>query len=874
MAKAVTTLRSGWEFSPVNSDHIPETRDLGVLPARQLPSEVYLDLLENGKIADPYLDLNELDARWIGECGWIYHTTFAAPAGYGDEGRTTDLIFEGLDTFATVLINGKEVLKSDNMFVSHRINVDGHLVGDKNTLEVRFESARQKGLQLLKDHPEHRWIVHQTELSRGPVRKAQYHWGWDWGPITLGCGIWKPVSLEVYSTRIEDVAIDYTLGKDLKTADIKIAIATAGKQAGAAEIELALDGKVVYSKKLESATPGPDPDESIYDVSFSLDHFKLWWPRNYGEQPLYTLKVTLQSQEGTQTLDAVEKRIGFRKAELIQEEDKCGTSFYFRVNKVDIFAGGSCWIPGDSFPTRITDDKYREWVKLAAEGNQTLIRVWGGGIYESNAFFAACDEFGVLSMQDFGFACASYPTYPEFLKSIELEARQNVRRLRHHPSLIIWAGNNEDYQLIERYNLEYTFNDKDPESWLKTNFPARYIYEHLLPKVIDEETKGTIYRPSCPWGNGLSTTQVVDPTVGDVHQWNIWHGVIAPYQHLPQLGGRFVSEFGLEAYPHMHTLEKFITDPTQRHVGSRTMDFHNKDIGHERHLLGYTGVNFRLKFDLAALAHLTQVMQSDGVTWAYKMWRKMWGVPGQRQCGGVLVWMLNDSWPGISWSLADYNLVPKPSHYAVKRLMAPIAVGVSRKFFDCTTRPMDETWKRNTAHVNPRLANEDVVYDVWTANSRPQGRKGTIVVRFISVDTGRDLLEPLTKEINILANATTDVVAKQKLDVPAENGKSESSAIVIHATLLGEDGKTVLHEDMSWPDPIKYLDLSDRGLEVSEVKSGKVEISAKKPVKGFVFDEVPGLKLSDNGFDIVPGVQKVVEVSGNDGKLTWKVVEG
>lgn len=222
--------------------------------------------------------------------------------------------------------------------------------------------------------------------------------------------------------------------------------------------------------------------------------------------------------------------------------------------------------------------------------------VWGGGIFEPEIFYETCDQLGILVWQDFLFACASYPTYPGYLQSVESEARANVQLLRHHPSIVIYAGNNEDYQIQQKYNLTYDYDgDKDPESWLRTSFPARFIYEHLLPKVVEEESPGMAYHPSSPWGGGRHTT---DSTIGDIHQWDVWHGTMEPYQKLGSMGGRFNSEFGMEAFPHMHTIDSFIDEPEERFHQSLTMDFHNKASGHERRLGTYILENFGVKQDL------------------------------------------------------------------------------------------------------------------------------------------------------------------------------------------------------------------------------------------------------------------------------------
>ena len=493
-------------------------------------------------------------------------------------------------------------------------------------------------------------------------------------------------------------------------------------------------------------------------------------------------------------------------------------------------------------------------------------RIWGGGIYEDEIFFSVCDELGILVWQDFGFACGSYPTYPSFLESVEKEVRQNLRRLRSHPSLIIWAGNNEDYQVQERYNLEYRFDeDKDPESWLKSSFPARFIYEFLLPKVISEEHPSVIYHPGSPWGGGKHTD---DPTMGDIHQWNVWHGSMKKYQDFDQIGGRFVSEFGMEAYPHLETINYAVTNPAQRYPGSMVLDHHNKAGDHERRLMTYVAENFRIKDELSSFIHLTQIAQADAMSCAYKSWRRDWGRPGARKCGGVLVWQLNDCWPTISWAVVDYFLVKKPAFYTISRALDPVAVGVSRVCHDWTVGQSD-----------PIKAASDTGYDVWIASSRLQVLQADLVVRFISIKTGEDVHETLVKrDIEIMPNGTTEVIRGATLDIdvyqdittPFETDKYDP--YVIYTRLL-VDGKMV-STDTAWPQPLKYLDFSERSITVRALPaSDKVYISTQKPVKGFVFEEKQGIVLSDNGFDVMPGEEKVVTVKGAEAEgVKWTYV--
>ncbi|KAI0194724.1 family 2 glycosyl hydrolase [Xylaria flabelliformis] len=840
MARSRHDLSHGWQFREYDGGSSNENP---WLPVQKVPTQVHVDLLANKKIPDPFLDLNELAVRSLPEKQWTYRTQFAKPTDLSSEAPThIDLVFEGLDTFATVLLNGTEILKSDNMFISHRVDVTS-LLRETNELEIHFDSAMLRGRDLVKEHShEHTFYVRQTEVSRVPVRKAQYHWGWDWGPILITAGPWKPIYLQQYVSKVDDVWSECEVSEDLRTCSGRI-IAKASQASGQSiRLSVSLAGSVVFEKECAINSKG------IAEIPFLLTDPKLWYPFTHGTQTRYELKASLGSY------DTLSKMIGFRRAELIQREDEFGKSFFFRINGEDVFCGGSCWIPADSFLSHIPEQRYRDWVSLVHEGNQNMIRVWGGGIYEHDAFFDACDELGVMVWQDFAFACASYPTYKSYLDSVEEEARQSIRRLRSHPSLIIWAGSNEDYQVQERYGLEYNYEDKDPQSWLKTTFPARYTYEYLLPKIVSEEDRFAIYHPTSPWGDGKITS---DPTVGDKHQWDIWHGAMNRYQEAFRLSARFISEFGMEAYPHLETIRSMITVDKQRYPGSMMMDFRNKAIDHERRVATYVNENFTVKYDISSYTHLTQIVQAEAMHFAYKTWRREWG---KRKCGGVLVWQLNDCWPTMSWAVVDYYLLKKPAYYAIKNALRPLDIGISKKYHDWTS-----------GHVDPTESFNDTKFDLWIVSDRPQPVQVDVAVRFISIHTGQDVKQQVKLDsVTVHPNSTTEILKDydliENITEPKDNVQSfdiaEFDPYVIHATLT--IGNQLIASDTYWPQPLKYLNFDNRDVTFKPTGDNQVVISASRPTKGFVFEETRGVKLSDNGFDIIPGQEKVVEVIGTN----------
>ncbi|KAI4656996.1 uncharacterized protein J4E79_007611 [Alternaria viburni] len=834
MAKAqalsVHVLSEGWTFKQGD-----DSAQDAWMPVKKVPTNVHLDLMDNEKIPDPFLGFNELEAEWVADKTWTYKVELPI-VPEAKEGIAHVLAFDGLDTFATVKLNGETILKSDNMFVPHRLDVTKKLNSDGvNNLEIDFASARLEAIKIKEKHPDHRWVGFNGDMSRLAVRKAQYHWGWDWGPILNTCGPWREVRLETYQARAKDLRVDYKLDDSLKSVQGTISATVEGDSADSVSFDV-YDGDQRVFRETAKISDG------VAKVDFHVGSPKLWYPHGYGEQPLYTVTATVLAN-GTD-VHQTSRRTGFRKGELIQEPDAIGKSFYFRVNGVDVFCGGSDWIPADSFTPRVTEEKYRKWLEMMVDGYQIMIRIWGGGIWEEDIFYELCDELGVLVWQDFMFGCGNYPAFPDILQSIKEECTANVTRLRHHPSIIIYAGNNEDYQVQESYGLTYDYEDKNPDNWLKTDFPARYIYEKLLPDVVAAESPHVPYHPGSPWGDGLKTS---NPTVGDMHQWNVWHGTQEKYQIFDTLGGRFNSEFGMEAFPHIDTIKYYCTDPSQLYPQSHMLDFHNKADGHERRIATYLVENFRTKTDLESFIHLTQLSQAEALMFGYRGWRRQWGQ--NRHCGGALVWQLNDCWPVTSWSIVDYFQRKKPAYYAMRRVLAPIAVAVKRAHFD---------WSVVHARVPPTSN-----YEVWVASQRLEEVVATVELRYISVESGKEIKNKIVKkDIRLVPNGTTDV-----LSGTIDNRNEEPHVLAVRIWVDGE----IVSRDVDWPQPLKYLDFKDRGLEV--VPQGEtITVKAQKPTKGLVFEERSGVLVHDSAIDVVPGDEQVIKVKGlgkQDEPLRW-----
>ena len=667
------------------------------------------------------------------------------------------------------------------------------------------------------------------------------------------------MTLELYESRISDLWADVHFDRTLENAVVTV---NATIEGSASKIRLELgersSEKVVGSSELDIKDP-----THIQQAVFKIHRPRLWWPAHVGErtQSLYTLTATILNAEVG--LHSISKNIGLRKVELVQEPllYESGQSFFFKINNCPIFCGGSNWIPADNFIPRITDEKYYDWVKSAVDGMQNMIRVWGGGIYEQDAFYDACDDLGILVWQDFMFACGNYPCWPEFLNSVDLEARENVKLLRHHPSIVIWAGNNEDYQIAEEEGLTYDPNDKDPESWLKTDFPARYIYEKILADACKELIPQIPYHFGSPWGG----KSAADPTVGDIHQWNVWHGTQERYQDWGKLVGRFVSEFGMQAFPDIRTIAAFLPDgrsDKDAYPQSATLDFHNKATGHERRLALYLVENMRYSFGpLEYYIYCTQLMQADCLSTAYRLWKRQWKGDYERNCGGALVWQLNDVWPGTSWSIRDYYGRNKLAYYAIKREMAELSVGVIR----CDL-PGDERFQHETT-LDPEEPAKTL--EVWACNLNTADAASVkiLILAWDLAHCQRIIHKPL--DVELLPNRTTEIKTP-----PISWSKAEDRNIIV-AVYLFNKNRRLLARCVDWPQPLKYVHMKDPknrvGIGMSnDLKS--VGVTSEVPIKGVVLkSDDPGVEFGDYGFDVLPHDPMNVPVSGATKETTISI---
>jgi beta-mannosidase len=639
-----TFLHEGWQLACPHWLEAPGRLGysrLEWLPA-QVPGYVHTDLMRAGVVADPFAELHELGAQWIDAERWSYRTRFTFTPDAALPVRL--LRFDGLDTIASVWLDGVKLGESDNMFVALELDVSERLAPGEHELRIDFEPAvavgRERRARYLASEGLPRDVVRFDE--RAFVRKAQYMYGWDWGPCLVSAGIWRPVTLVEHAGRLLDVSIEQTHGAD-GTVEL----------CPVAELE---GGGVVLHELEGIATDVAD------GAVVRLVEPALWWPAGLGPQPLLTVRSRLYAagDAGGRVLDERVTRIGLRRIRLLREPDRHGESFELEVNGRRIYCVGGNWIPDDSFPTRVDRARLRRQLERARDLNMNMLRVWGGGLYESDDFYELCDELGLLVWQDFPYACSYYPDDPDALKAARREARENIRRLRSHPSLALWCGNNENRTMFES-------GWDDP-----ARHPPRYygdkIYDGVLPQVLAELDAGRPYVPSSPGGGAVAN----GGGSGDQHYWDVWHGR-GDWKFYDDSSGRFVSEFGFAAAPSAAAWQRILpahVDPgalDMRHAAAR---WHDKTLKGYDTFAGFVALHYPAAKNLEEWTYFSQLNQRDALRHGIEHFRR------DSVCKGALIWQLNDCWPVQSWAVIDSEGRYKAAAFELRRLFAPALASI------------------------------------------------------------------------------------------------------------------------------------------------------------------------------------------------------
>jgi len=614
-----------------------------------IPGTVHSDLFENQLIPDPFFGNNEKELQWIENENWVYESTFSlSEKEFSNE--SIELEFDGLDTYATVYINGKMVLEADNMFRKWTLAAKKHLKKGKNHLKIIFLSAVKKGKEEAAKLP-----YNLPEKERVFVRKAQYQFGWDWGPRFVTAGIWKKVQLKLWNNATFEDAKHEQVYVSEKLAKLNFILQI--KSQKDQEIKIFHNEKYYNFYLIKG--------KNQLKIPVSIENPKLWWCNGLGDPYQFLFQFEIVYQDTIIDYNAV--KVGIRKIELIQEKDEFGTSFYFKLNGKPVFMKGANYIPPDSFIPKKSSSSYHETIQNARKANMNMLRVWGGGVYADDEFYNACDANGILVWQDFMFACAMYPADEKFIENVKQEVIDNVNRLQNHPSIALWCGNNENDEGWHNWGWQKQFQYSKADSTKIWN-DYKKVFHEIIPQTLDSilSKEKNLYWPSSPsigWGKKESLTQ------GDSHYWGVWWGK-EPFEMFQKKVGRFMSEYGFQGMPKMETLEKVILKEDLNFASEAFKNHQKHPTGFET-ITEYMTRDFQVPTSIEKYNYVSQLVQARGMKTAIEAHRL-----AKPYCMGSLYWQFNDCWPVTSWSSLDYYGNWKAAHYQVKESFAPLLMAV------------------------------------------------------------------------------------------------------------------------------------------------------------------------------------------------------
>ncbi len=636
----------------------------------EAPLTAHTNLLANQLIPDPFRGNNEREVQWVNESEWWYRKEVDLTSDMINR-DVVELVFAGLDTYATVWVNDVKVGEASNMFTPWRFNIKDVAKEGKNVVAIRFKPIYKIASELEEKHKHKYTCLCSDNFSARPyVRKAQYSFGWDWGPTLPTSGIWREAKVVAYNT----ARLGYISGLPVEVFKEKAKIKIAAEVYAIKNIELNVKFALVgFGQNIKQETVVQVKEgRNFAECTLDVEEPHLWWPRGYGEPNLYDVNVQLWS--GSERLEDASVKVGIRKIELIEEPDEEGKTFIFRINGQNVFCKGANWVPADSFLPKVNYEQYFKLLMLAAEANFNMLRVWGGGVYEDDAFYSLCDWLGIMVWQDFMYVCAGYPEEEWFLREAEREAMEAVLRLRGHPSIVVWCGNNENQWL---HNILWRTRDKVERLY------GSEIYEHLLLQTSKFLDPTRPYRPSSPFGGEDSSGK----HEGDRHNWEVWSQGIDYPAYLKD-NGRFISEFGWQALPTMALLQAYLED-ADLNPNSQAFKAHEKQNGGLEILRALLAVHYPVPDDLRLFVLYSQLNQGDALKTAITHWRSR-----MFKTSGCLIWQLNDCWPVISWSLIDYGVNPKAAYYTVKRAFKPVIASLIIKDDQVTCYAINETDKQ------------------------------------------------------------------------------------------------------------------------------------------------------------------------------------
>ncbi|MBK8138098.1 MAG: glycoside hydrolase family 2 protein [Chloroflexi bacterium] len=780
----------------------------GDMPA-PVPGCVHTALLAAGRIPDPFFRDQEKQQMWVGETDWLYQRDFDVPPEILARDRVL-LRCHGLDTLATITLNGQRVARTENMFRTYEFDVKSLLGPSGNRLAIVFDAPMTYAVRMDAEKGAMDGWVEPMRINSGAwIRKEPCNFGWDWGPKMVTSGIWREIELVAFDTaRLTDVDILQSHNSGQVTLAVRLAAECFSDHPVTANITVRLAGQIVASAQ---AIPVAD---GLAQTALAIAQPRLWWPKNMGDQPLYTVEVTL-NQAGA-AFDTATRKIGLRTLTLERHADQWGESFYFACNGVPYFAKGANWIPVSPYPGTVTPTDYELFVKAAADANMNMLRVWGGGIYEDDAFYDLCDQYGVTVWQDFMFACGTYPASDaDFMANVAAEARDNVRRIRHHACMALWCGNNEIEQGMQGSGWHKTMNWEQYES----------LFDHLLGDIVRELAPQTAYWPASPHSPLGDRADWINPNWGDTHLWMVWHGK-EPFEWYRTRPDRFCSEFGFQSFPEPQVIDEF-TLPSDRNITSYVLEHHQRSgIGNST-IIHYMLDWYKLPSSFESTIWLSQILQGMAMKYAVEHWRR-----NMPRTMGTLYWQLNDMWPAASWASVDWKGNFKALHYMAKRFYAPLLISGLEHPAEGTVDVHVTSDQNDPVEARVAWSVTDVAGKVLAAGEQPA------------------TLAPRTS-----ACVTTLALHEFIAEVGVRN-------LLVWLDLFVGDQR-VSDNLVLFARP-KHMDLTPPEFSVSvqpvEGQVYDVTVSADRPAL-YVWLEMPGARFSDGFFDLNIGRSRTVRVT-------------
>ena len=793
-------LDSNWTFR--------RTGEKKWMPAK-VPGTIHTDLFANNKIPDPFFGINEKKIQWIDTCDWEYQCLFTLSQDQLAQNKF-EIQFDGLDTYAKIFLNNSLILTTDNMFRFWKTDVQKKLKVGENKLIVRFESSVKKGKILAKK------LAHTLPGEEKVfTRKAQYHYGWDWGPRFVTCGIWKNVRL--FSVGTPFMSDIHFTQKSLSDSMAKLEFVCTVHSSAAKNFSINIHEEKNEHQNTYSIIQTKYFSGAIeYTIEYFLPNPELWWCRGTGDPHLYDFTFSLFDSK-MKPVDAKKITLGLRTLELIQDKDSIGTSFYFRLNGVPVFMKGANYIPQDNFVTRVVAKDYQTLIKSSVEANMNMLRVWGGGIYADDEFYDQCDRNGILVWQDFMFACAMYPGDSAFTNNVKSEVSEQVKRLRNHASIALWCGNNEIDEGWNNWGWQKEFNYSFKDS-TRIGDDYKFLFEKTIPDILDTEMPSHNYVSSSPqigWGNKKSLTQ------GDSHYWGVWWGM-EPFELYDQKVGRFMSEYGFQGMPPLETFKQ-ISDEKDWSLASAAVKNHQKHPTGFQTIQTYLERDYKQPKDFENYIYVSQLLQAEGIKTAMEAHRR-----AKPYCMGSLYWQFNDCWPVTSWSSIDYFGNRKALYYSAQHSFSTILVSVKENKDSLSVYIVSDSLKSFSGNLNLQVI--DFNGKEWLSENYYQevASNTSRLACIIPLGKMRGLFQEFNDKVLIasLAPGNKDWRAEYYFSKPKD-------------LMLSKPGITV-------------TTMSNHALEIrSDVLAKNVYLSVKDG----------DVQFSENYFDVFPGEKKIISIT-------------